>query len=396
MSFYINATLREVAAPPIADAQSWVAGRTFAADRPLLDVSQAVPSYAPAHELQAHLAQQVMQPLTALYTGIAGLPELRQELAAELSRDYAGTVSADNVALTAGCNEAFAVAMMALAEAGDEVLLPLPYYFNQQMWLQTLGIRPVTIPFNADNHGTPDIGAIAARITARTRALVLVTPNNPTGAIYSAEFIEQCFELAKAHGFALVLDETYRDFRTDTDTPPHRLFARPDWTEALVHLYSFSKAYALTGYRVGSLTAGPLLQAQISKLLDCITICPPRIGQLAALYGLRHLAGWRDDKRRIMLARNTLMQSMFAQPLNGFRLVSSGAYFAYLEHPFAGVSSYDVARHLADAHDVLCLPGTMFGPGQQRFLRVAFANLDNGQIAEFGRRLQHVDLNALS
>ena len=242
MSFYINATLREVAAPPIADAQSWVAGRVFPADRPLLDVSQAVPSYAPAPELQAHLAQQVLQPLTALYTGIAGLPELRRELAAELSRDYVGTVTADHVALTAGCNEAFAVAMMALAEPGDEVLLPLPYYFNQQLWLPPLGIQPVYIPFNAEQHGTPAIGAIAARITARTRALVLVTPNNPTGAIYPAEFIEQCFELAKAHGFALVLDETYKDFRADTDVAPHRLFARPDWSEALVHLYSFSKA----------------------------------------------------------------------------------------------------------------------------------------------------------
>ena len=321
MSFHINSLLREVAAPPIADAQSWVAGRAFAADRPLLDVSQAVPSYAPALELQSHLAQQVMQPLSALYTGIAGLPELREELAAELSRDYAGTVSADNVALTAGCNEAFAVAMMALAEPGDEVLLPLPYYFNHQMWLQTLGLKPVYVPFNADDHCTPDIKAIAARITPRTRALVLVTPNNPTGAIYPAEFIEQCFELAKAHGFALVLDETYKDFRADPAIPPHRLFARADWDETLVHLYSFSKAYALTGYRVGSLTAGPLLQAQLAKLLDCITICPPRIGQLAALYGLRHLANWRDEKRCIMLARNTLMQTIFEQPVNGFRLV---------------------------------------------------------------------------
>ncbi|MEO8408574.1 MAG: aminotransferase class I/II-fold pyridoxal phosphate-dependent enzyme [Oxalobacteraceae bacterium] len=133
-----------------------------------------------------------------------------------------------------------------------------------------------------------------------------------------------------------------------------------------------------------------MLQAQVAKLLDCITICPPRIGQLAALYGLRHLADWRDEKRRLMLARNTLMQTMFEQAINGFRLVSSGAYFAYLEHPFTAISAYDVARHLADAHNVLCLPGTMFGPGQQRFLRVAFANLDTAQISEFGRRLRDV------
>ncbi|MFC6519902.1 aminotransferase class I/II-fold pyridoxal phosphate-dependent enzyme [Undibacterium arcticum] len=247
MSFRINSVLRQVAAPPIADAQAWVAGRSFPADCPLLDVSQAVPSYAPALALQTFLAEQVLQPTTALYTEIAGLPALRRELAAELARDYAGTITHENIAITAGCNEAFAVTMMALAEPGDEVLLPLPYYFNQQMWLQTLGIKPVYIPFNADNHGTPDIKAIADRITGRTRALVLVTPNNPTGAIYSAEFIEQCFELAKDHGFALVLDETYKDFRDDTGTPPHRLFARADWPEALIHLYSFQ---GLRAYRI--------------------------------------------------------------------------------------------------------------------------------------------------
>ena len=390
MSFRINSALRQVAAPPIADAHAWVAERSFPADRPLLDVSQAVPSYAPALELQLHLAKQVLQPTTALYTQIAGLPELRQELATALSNDYAGVVQAENIAITAGCNEAFSVAMMALAEAGDEVLLPLPYYFNQQMWLQTLGITPVYIPFNAGNHGTPDIAEIAARITTRTRALVLVTPNNPTGAIYSPEFIEQCFELAKWHGFALVLDETYKDFRDDPATPPHRLFARPDWPETLVHLYSFSKVYALTGYRVGSLTGGASLQAEIAKLLDCVTICAPRIGQFAALFGLRHLDAWRDDKRRVMQARNTLLQSIFASPVNGFRLVSSGAYFAYLEHPFAATSAYDVARRLADEDNLLCLPGSMFGPGQERFLRVAFANLESDQIAEFGRRLHRV------
>ena len=186
------------------------------------------------------------------------------------------------------------------------------------------------------------------------------------------------------------MDETYKDFRDDTGTPPHRLFARADWPEALVHLYSFSKAYALTGYRVGSVTAGMGLQAEIAKLLDCITICPPRIGQLAALFGLRHLDVWRDEKRRVMQARNAVLKNIFEAPVNGFRLVSSGAYFAYLEHPFASLSAYDVARHLADEHNLLCLPGTMFGPGQERFLRVAFANLEIEQIVEFSRRLADV------
>jgi aspartate/methionine/tyrosine aminotransferase len=135
--YHVNPVLRAVTAPPIADAQQWIAGRTFPVDKPLLDVSQAVPNYAPAASLQAYLAQQVLQPGTALYTQIAGLPSLRMALAESLSQEYAGQIDADHIAITAGCNEAFSVAMMALASAGDEVLLPLPYYFNHQMWLQT-------------------------------------------------------------------------------------------------------------------------------------------------------------------------------------------------------------------------------------------------------------------
>lgn len=388
MAYYVNAVLKSVSEPPIADAQLWVAGRTFSESTPLLDVSQAVPNYPPADELQRFLAQEIVKPSTALYTQIEGLPELRSTLAQSFSKEYAGTVDAAQVAITAGCNEAFSVAMMALASAGDEVLLPLPYYFNQHMWLQTLGIRSVFIPFKGGGGGTPDIEDIAASITARTRALVLVTPNNPTGAEYSAEFLEQCFDLCKASGLALVLDETYKDFRNDIDNPPHRLFARPDWPDVLVHLYSFSKVYALTGYRVGSLTAGQALQKEIVKLLDCVTVCAPHISQLAALYGLQNLYQWQREKREAMRQKNLMLQQLFSVPVGGFRLVSSGAYFAYLKHPFGGRSANEVAQQLAQMHNVLMLPGSIFGPGQESFLRMALANLEAPQLVELSRRLE--------
>lgn len=388
MPYQINPVLRGVTVPPIADAQQWIAGRSFPPERPLLDVSQAVPNYAPAAELQAHLAQQALQPGTALYTQIAGLPALREALAASFSQEYAGAVAPEHVAITAGCNEAFAVAMMALASAGDEVLLPLPYYFNHQMWLQTLGLTPVTIPFNAVGGGQPDLEEIRQRITPRTRALVLITPNNPTGTEYAADFLTRCFELCKAHGMALVLDETYKDLREDIHHPPHGLLARDDWQDVLVQLYSFSKVYALTGYRVGSLTAGTALQEQLTKLLDCITICPSHLGQLAALYGLQHLHAWQRDKRDQLRHKRLALQQLFATPVGGFRLVSSGAYFAYVEHPFAGQSATAVAQRLAAEHNLLMLPGSMFGPGQERYLRIAFANLDAAQLPALGERLR--------
>jgi aspartate/methionine/tyrosine aminotransferase len=388
LQFATNAVLRTVSAPPIADAQRWIAGRKFPKDRPLLDLSQAVPSYAPAQDMQRFLAEEIQKPGTALYTQIAGLPVLRETLAAAFSLDYAGRIQAENIAITAGANEAFSVAMMALAGPGDEVLLPLPYYFNHQMWLQTLGIVPEYVPFHRQSGGTPDIDAIASRVTSRTRALVLVTPNNPTGAVYAPEFLEQCFDLCQQAGIALVLDETYKDFRDDVGVPPHRLFFRPDWEDVLIHLYSFSKVYALTGFRVGSLTAGASVQLQVAKLLDCITICAPHIGQLAAWYGLTHLGAWREEKRREMGAKKAALQVVFAGPVNGFRLVSSGAYFAYLEHPYQGQSAFEVARLLADEANILALPGSMFGPEQDAYLRLAFANLDLQNLRQLGQRLE--------
>src|SRR5262249_11266640 len=195
------------------------------------------------------------------------------------------------------------------------------------------------------------------------RAIVLVTPNNPTGAIYPPEVIEEFFHLARRHAIALVLDETYRDFLLQ-DGAPHGLFALPGWRDTLVQLYSFSKVYCLTGYRVGSIIAGPAISAEIAKVMDTIQICAPRLGQLAALYGIEHLKPWRLGNTTLMRERLEALRRSLARNDLGYRVVSTGAYFAYIAHPFAGRPAMQVARRLADEQNVLALPGSMFGPGQ--------------------------------
>ena len=261
-----------------------------------------MPAYPPADALTAHLADAVQRPEMARYTPIVGRDDLRNALAAALSEAYGGAATRDRVAITAGCNQAFCLALMALAGPGDEAILAAPSYFNYQMWLEMLGIAPVYLPFRPERGGVPDPADAAARITPRTRAIVLVTPNNPTGAIYPPAVIEGFHRLAREAGLALVLDETYRDFLPG-DGPPHDLFAREDWDETLVQLYSFSKVYSLTGYRVGALVAGAGLLAEVAKAADCVAICAPAIAQEAALYGLNHLADFRADKRRLVLER---------------------------------------------------------------------------------------------
>lgn len=360
----------QVAAPPIAEAMGWVRpGR----NRDLLNLCQAVPSYPPAEELQSEIARLASDPAVSLYTDISGIPELRAGLAEHMAADYQGVISPHNVTITSGCNQAFCATVMALAQRGDNVVLPTPYYFNHQMWLDMQGIEKRLVPAFGEGRAYPLPADVAARIDGRTRAIILCSPNNPTGAIYPPEIIEAFYELARAANIALVIDETYKDFRSSPE-PLHGLFARPNWQDTFIQLYSFSKVFALTGYRVGSIIAGPNVLAEAEKVLDCMAICAPHISQRAALFGLQNLTAWKTEKQRMMEERRDALLSAFDHPALKYSLISSGAYFAYVKHPFADVTAKSVAQRLAGEHDVLCLPGSMFGPDQEHYLRFAFAN----------------------
>lgn len=373
MTYPVSSLVARVEAPPIAEAMSWV--RQGPRNRDLINLCQAVPSYPPAPDLQAEFGRIALDPATGGYTDIYGLPALREAYAGHLSADYAAAIPASHVAITTGCNQAFAAAVMSVAKAGDTVVIPAPYYFNHQMWLTMLGIGLSTIPAFASGRTHPSVDDAAAAIGPGTRAIILCTPNNPSGAIYPPEVIAAFFDLAKKHGIALILDETYKDFRPGT-APPHDLFRRPDWNSTLIHLYSFSKAYALAGYRLGAMTAGPDILAEAAKILDCMTICPPQITQRGVIFALRDLEDWKRGKLAMMAERLAALRAAFGRPGLGYELVSSGAYFAYVRHPFRGEASKAVAMRLAQEHDVLCLPGSMFGPNQEDYLRLAFANVD--------------------
>jgi aspartate/methionine/tyrosine aminotransferase len=387
MPYRLNELVLPVTEPPIPEVKTWAGQREKNIDLPLLDVSRAVPDYPPAEGLRTHLADLVMRDETSFYTDVPGMPALRAATATHLNAEYGGDLTSSHVAITAGCNQAFCLAMSALAGPGDEVILPLPYYFNYQMWLAMQGISVVPLPFDDQTGGLPDPAMAAGLVTGKTKAVVLVTPNNPTGAEYPEATLNAFYDLAEAQGIALITDETYKDFRTASGTP-HTLFQRDKWEDTFIHLYSFSKVYSLTGYRVGSITCGPRLMAEVSKLMDCVAICAPQIGQHAALYGLETLSPWRAEKRQLMQDRRTALQDAFQANDLRYELVSSGAFFGYVRHPFSDMDASAVARRLAVDIGVLALPGSAFGPDQQRYLRFAFANLDANLMVELVSRLK--------
>ena len=373
--------------PPVPEAASWIEGRQFSDKKPLIDVSQAVPGYATATAIMEHMASILTQPSTGSYGPVLGLPALRDAYAENISTGTMAPVEADNVAITAGCNQAFYVAIAALCEAGDEVILPSPWYFNHKMSLDMLGIKAVPLPCLAADQLLPDAERAASLISRKTKAVVLISPNNPTGQIYPPETIEALYRLCQSKGIALIIDETYRDFREQPDLAPHPIFNDPDWPGTAIHLYSFSKAYALAGYRVGALVASAEFNVQVTKVLDCVSICAAQISQQGALFGLQHASEWKEQKRQLMYLRAKSFQQAMSGSASGFEICTLGPYFAYVKHPFSNTPARKVARELAEHCNLLALPGEMFGPGQENHLRFAFANVSSDLMSTIELRL---------
>ncbi|WP_114943718.1 aminotransferase [Microvirga calopogonii] len=369
----INPLVADVGSPPIPEAQSWIR-RYDGSFGPLINLSQAVPGNAPHAGLLERMAAVAGSAAGSQYGPINGDADLRQAYAADLSHLYEGRIAPEDTAITAGCNMAFFAAMMLLAHRGEAVLLPTPWYFNHQMTLDMLGIEARPLPCRPENGFVPLTDDVEPLIDEKLRAIVLVTPNNPTGAVYPAHVIEAFAQLCRRRGIYLVIDETYRDFLPQGMNRSHGLFSTEEWRDTVIQLYSFSKSYAIPGHRTGAITADVKLVEQLAKILDCIQICAPRTAQAALPWAIDALRDWREDNRAEINRRAQVFQDALA-PLPEWKIESVGAYFAYLRHPFPDAKAQQVAEKLATERGVLCLPGSYFGPGQERHLRVAIANV---------------------
>lgn len=393
MSMNLSPLITNVHFPPISEVKGWLAGRPQDGQE-LIDLCQAVPDYAPPPQLTDHLATLLSDPQLSKYSPDEGLPEVRAALCAQYGRTYAAQLLPENLCLTIGASQAFWLAIVTLCQAGDEVVVQVPCYFDHPMVLDMLGLHAVYAPFVEADGGRPDPQTIERLITPRTRAILIVSPSNPTGAITPPDMIRELYEIARRHRIALILDETYNAF-IPGGARPHDLFHEPDWGDTFVHIASFGKTYALTGYRAGMLVASPQFIHHALKAQDTMAVCQPRITQQAVKFGVEHLDGWVAANREMMTSRHDLFRSEFMQPGNPFTLTASGAFFAWVRHPFSGCCGRQVAKRLVDEAAVLCLPGEVFGPGLESYLRLAFGNIRAAAIPEAVRRFRVIGLNSL-
>ncbi len=384
--------------PPVLEVKNWLSNPDLQPSKPLIDVSQAAPTEPPPEKMLEFMANKILcDNAVNTYGPVLGLDELRESLASKWSRQYQGKVSKENVAVTSGCNQAFCASISSFTSENDEVIIPTPWYFNHHMWLQMAGVK--SIPLETDANMNPIIEKAEALITDRTRAIVLVSPNNPSGAIYSNQLLQKFFDLCKSNHIRLIIDETYKDFHPNA-SQPHTLLENNNWDQVLTILYSFSKTYRMTGHRIGALLTSKENLTEIEKALDTFTVCPPQLGQYAANWGLNNLEAWAAERRTEILQRAKHFSEKF-QPLSaaGWSLRGCGAYFAFVEHPFEDGSNILAPLILRD-QGILLMPGTMFYPKHNqlgsRSFRIAFANIDKYKISTLLERLKDLSYQRLN
>ncbi|KAI0703772.1 pyridoxal phosphate-dependent transferase [Cytidiella melzeri] len=391
--------------PRIPQAYQWSEGYKATPERPLLDMSQGVPGIPPPKTLLDAIAIASSDPSSCGYTANAGEPLLRDAVVDEMKTIYGpgADVSREDVSVTAGCNLAFAAAAMTVASKGDEVILPVPWYFNHEMTLTMLGMKPIRLVTSPQDGFQPSVIECAKLITPATRAIVLVTPNNPTGAIYTPELIDSFAALAYEHQLPLIIDETYRDFIIDG--PPHRLFTTShtsslpqswSWRQTLIHLFSFSKSYCIPGHRLGLIVSSPSIGPALNTALDNTQICAPRPAQRALAPLLPSLRPFVRASALAVQARHVLFKN--AVPRR-WHIGSQGAYYAFVKHPFKDVDASEVCKRVAQEIGVISLPAGFFGPGVEgraegemgRWIRFSVANVDDEKVKKVCGRLEECE-----
>jgi aspartate/methionine/tyrosine aminotransferase len=350
-----------------------------------ISLGQGVVHYGPPPEAFAAIERFAAGPANHKYQPVAGIPALLDKITAKLAAENRIHVDAgQRVMVTAGGNLAFMNAVLAIADPGDEFILPTPYYFNQEMAVTMAGCRPVLVPTDADYQ--LDVDRMRAAITPRTRAIVTVSPNNPTGAVYPAATLRAVNALCAERGLFHIHDEAYEYFVYDG--AEH--FSPASVAGAGAHtisLFSLSKSYGFASWRIGWSVYPAALEAAMRKIQDTLLICPPVVSQFAAVGALTAGAGYvRGKLRGLADVRAVVRRELMA--LHDVCTVppAQGAFY-FLLRVRPALPSLALAERLIREHGVAVIPGSAFGVEAPCSLRVAYGALEKETATEGLRRL---------
>ena len=342
-----------------------------------VSLGQGIPSFrTPEHIVEAVCRHLRDASWTGKYTLGPGLPALRQAFAAMLHRERGLHVDPETeICITVGAMEGLCAAILTLVDPGDEVLLPSPNYASHIEQVLLAEGRPVFFPLKPKDWQL-DPAALREKVSPRTKALVLCHPHNPTGAVFPKDALHEVAELAQEHGFFIICDETY-DFLTYDGLPYFSLLSLPEIRHQAIGVFSFSKKYAMTGWRVGAVVADRDILDHVMKVHDAAAICAPTPSQVAALAALEGPQECVAHFRHILQSRRDRICSRLdrmAPQLSYIR--PQGAYYVMVKTPPQTGDSMTVALRLLHEARVITIPGNAFGPGGEGHVRLSFGGTE--------------------
>ena len=365
--------VRSVAMPPI-DALNTRMAEINAGGGDVISLGQSVPFFGPPPEMVEAVrdALDSFGPRLHTYGPDAGIPELREALARKLA-DFNG-VEVDpgrQLLVTPGSNQAFMVTMMTILEPGDEVAIASPYYFNHHMAIELCGGVVREIPLSEENGFQMTLEDVERVMGPKTKAVVIISPNNPTGTVYDPDQIAAIASSLTERGIYVITDDAYEVFCYDGARHVNPM-AAVEPSGLLVTLGSLSKTLGMTGWRIGYIAASPELIRQALKVQDATAICAPIIAQVAALAALEQMPAYPQSMIGELNERRDLLQSVVAETpaLHWHR--TDGALFALVRAESAGGDRRELESDLLERAHVLTVPGSAFGNQWSDFIRVSY------------------------
>ena len=357
-----------------------------------ISLAQGVPYFPPPPEAIDSVKAHLTHPAVHRYGPDAGLPGLRRALSGKLLSENGIRVGPDRIMVTSGANQAFMNAILAITDPGDEIILLRPSYFNHEMALGLAGVAPVCVDTGPGYQPVPV--TVERAITPRTRAVVTVSPNNPTGAVYERGTLRALNRLCRDRGIYHISDEPYEYFTFGSEPHYSPAAGNEDHT---ITLHSFSKSFGMPGWRIGYMSHPAHLEAGLLKVQDTLVICPSVIGQHMALHCLEAGRGYVEPflgemrvSRDIMLEGLRELGDVLSVPETG-----GGFYFYAGVHGGRGeggsagaMTGHEVAVKLIRDHGVAVVPGEPFGSRDGCFLRLSYGNVGSDIAAEGMRRLE--------
>jgi aspartate/methionine/tyrosine aminotransferase len=357
-----------------------IVGDLVRANPGTISLGQGVVHWPPPREAMEAAARFGKEPREHLYGPVAGSLALTDAIEKKLWEENRIRIApASRIVVTAGGNMGFMNALLAITDPGDEIILNAPYYFNHDMAIALADCKTLVVPTDDNYQLQPE--AIRAAITDRTRAVVTISPNNPTGAVYSDDALYEVNQICRESGIYHISDEAYEHFIYNgaKHFSPASIAESADYT---ISLYSMSKSFGMASWRIGYMVLPEALLTAVKKIQDTILICPPAISQAAAAAALSAAGAYpRQQVQALASVRRTVLRELMA--IRDFADIpeADGAFY-FLLRVHSQQPALHIVERLVRQYKVAAIPGGTFGMTDDCYLRVAYGALSPETVVE--------------